>query len=954
MRFLPIVDRELRESSRRRGTYWLRVRVAFQALLIGVVAYFINFLQPQIKLGTVLFWGLAGVSMIFCLLAGRRSTADCISQEKREGTLGLLFLTDLQGYDVVLGKLVATSISSFYALVTIFPVLAIPLLAGGMTNGEFWRMVLVLVNTFFLSLAIGIFASAVSREHRTAMAMNFFLALLIMLVPSACEAACEVGLRRPVTWLFYSCPVFSFIHCSDAMRPGASQDFWGSLAVSHGLAWMLTLLACWIVPRTWGDKPAPAPSRRWRWRDLGRRISYGSQAKCAAFRKRALDLNAYYWLAARARLKPAHVWIILALAATWWVDGRIRAGTSWMDGEIFITAGVILNSTLKLWITIEAGHRLGEDRRSGAFELLLATPLTVRDFLSGQILALRRQFLKPLLVLTVLELTLVLGLKRRWSFNPEDTLTCAAAICTLWADVVALTWVSMAAALTCKNQTQATSQTVVRILILPWVAFACVLTSLDLLYLADVMRWEPGGRFKLGLWLGLGLAADLVFGLRAWHMLRNNFRRLAVQSFLPEPARSTWWNFWRTMALWTGRLAGRCVPARVRKPVLACLAAGVALAAVLYGRRSGPHFPPPVMVSITHSNALFNIFPGGDSGVFFIMPDRTLWQWGKPGAPQSPRAVVPAQVGSEHDWVKVVGAGTHCLGLRADGTIWGWGFSNGRFWPDPKPAIQGHDWIDIGTGLHHAVALKRDGSLWVWNEPVVAKDGKAARRIRDAGNNWVAVYCGSESTIGLRKDGTLWAGGDFHGQFGGNQTHTTFGFPTRLCEDTNWTALDANGLARNQAGELWDIRHAQPNAQLPASAVCVLVSANKGANRVHSVPLWMRAEVHADGTLWTMPIRPSLPPVDSQDELRQLGARSDWVAIWGHAGTGFGLTSDGTLWTWGADLGQEPVKTYESRMELLRDRLTGRRPLSASAIDVPSSPKPRPLLKLVPAKPKGE
>lgn len=164
MRFLPIVDRELREGSRRRATYWLRVRVAFQALLIGVVAYFINLLNPQVKLGAVLFWGLAGVSMVFCLLAGRRSTADCLSQEKREGTLGLLFLTDLKGYDVVLGKLVATSISGFYALLAIFPVLAIPLLAGGMTNGEFWRMVLVLLNTFFLSLAIGMFASAVSRE----------------------------------------------------------------------------------------------------------------------------------------------------------------------------------------------------------------------------------------------------------------------------------------------------------------------------------------------------------------------------------------------------------------------------------------------------------------------------------------------------------------------------------------------------------------------------------------------------------------------------------------------------------------------------------------------------------------------------------------------------------------------------------------------------------------------
>ncbi|HQU46125.1 MAG TPA: hypothetical protein PK867_25150, partial [Pirellulales bacterium] len=41
-------------------------------------------------------------------------TADCISSERREGTLGLLFLTDLRGHDVVLGKLVVAGLGAFY------------------------------------------------------------------------------------------------------------------------------------------------------------------------------------------------------------------------------------------------------------------------------------------------------------------------------------------------------------------------------------------------------------------------------------------------------------------------------------------------------------------------------------------------------------------------------------------------------------------------------------------------------------------------------------------------------------------------------------------------------------------------------------------------------------------------------------------------------------------------
>src|SRR5438270_11752646 len=112
------------------------------------------------SLGHGLFSVLAWLGLIYCLLGGVGNTADCLSEEKREGTLGLLFLTDLKGYDVVLGKLLATSLNSFYGLLAIFPILAISLLVGGVTGTEFWRMVLVSVDNLLFSLALGIFCSA--------------------------------------------------------------------------------------------------------------------------------------------------------------------------------------------------------------------------------------------------------------------------------------------------------------------------------------------------------------------------------------------------------------------------------------------------------------------------------------------------------------------------------------------------------------------------------------------------------------------------------------------------------------------------------------------------------------------------------------------------------------------------------------------------------------------------
>ena len=55
--------------------------------------------------GLALFIALSAIAYIYSLRAGALSTADCVSEEKREGTLGLLFLTDLKSYDIVLGKL---------------------------------------------------------------------------------------------------------------------------------------------------------------------------------------------------------------------------------------------------------------------------------------------------------------------------------------------------------------------------------------------------------------------------------------------------------------------------------------------------------------------------------------------------------------------------------------------------------------------------------------------------------------------------------------------------------------------------------------------------------------------------------------------------------------------------------------------------------------------------------
>ena len=540
MTFLPIVFRELRVASRRRATYWSRALTAVAAIAAGVMVFSLQYDRAPHDQAEVLFVTISVGAFIYCLFTGVRSTADCLSEEKREGTLGLLFLTDLKGYDVVGGKLVATSLNSFYGLTAIFPVLAIPLLMGGVTPGEFWRMALVLANTFLLSLAAGMFMSAISQSARRAMAGTFLLLLLssaglgfMLLVPA-------VG-RFPFLPLACTAldPASSFVLSFDAQYASAPKLYWWSAGIIHGFGWVFLILASLIVPRSWQDHPAGAAGSRWR--ERWRRWSYGADAERVEFRRRLLDQNAFFWLAGRARLKPIHVWAALAVLAALWSWGVLEQGNDWTSS--FVAGSVVLNTMLKIWTASEAGRRLGEERKLGSLELILTTPLSIPDILRGQMLALRRQFLAPLLLVTLVETVFLVAVLRSSDADAASIpgyIACWVAFTVmLAADIVTLSGVAMWASLTARNPNRATGIAVLRVMVLPdavWVAILMFGPMFPFAALSD-FNWK----FLLAAWLLPGILADLVFGLGAWRRLREEFREVAAQRFAPSSSRLFRW-----------------------------------------------------------------------------------------------------------------------------------------------------------------------------------------------------------------------------------------------------------------------------------------------------------------------------------------------------------------------------------------------------------------------------
>jgi ABC-2 family transporter protein/Regulator of chromosome condensation (RCC1) repeat len=974
MTFLPIVERELRVTARRRNTYWMRTAVALGAIVIGAAIYVACWIDPLLNFGKILFWALAGLCLFFCLLAGRYSTADCLSKEKREGTLGLLFLTDLKGYDVVFGKLVATSLNGFYGLLAAFPVLAVPLLVGGMTSGEFWRMVLVLVSVFLFSLTLGIAVSSVTQDARAAMGANLLLFLILAALPPVVASVANAFLSSHPLWtgLFWSCPICPFSLCPESQYWAYARHFWGSLAVIHGFTWLFVLLACRIAPRSWQDRPVRSRSLKSRWPEFLHACSYGRAAHRPAFRKRLLDVNAFYWLAARARLKPAHVWLFLALLPLWWIGGWLIFGNLWLDEANLLVTAFILNTTLKVWIASEAGRQLSEDRNAGALELLLSTSLTVRDILRGQFLALRRQFLKPLFAAISLELCLMV-IWLRQAAPPKALAIWLAGLLMLVADMVALSWVALAAALVARTPGRATFSAVGRILIFPLILFGVVALMGSLWSaLVSPTGWAPGWQFYLAWWFILGILADLFFGLVARRQFLAGLRRQAGEQFTAEPLPRTASPI---------RLAGvarnapivrpqstpappasRPASSRTRRALALALVVIVpAVCGLIRLERPRNVLPPPVVVPLSRGNAPLRVFASGN-GLFLILPDNSLWGWGRQG-PQPSRTPVPQRIGTNSDWAQVSALYDFSVGLRTDGTLWEWGRrSNGRLVSVPEQVDPSHDWIAVSAGGAHALALKRDGTLWAWGVNKVNQLGNGPGPNHTnlvqvgADHDWAAVRCTWACTFALRTDGTLWAWGQAFTRGGGLPANMTL--PSRLCRDTDWIGF-ADGMdiwVRNRAGELWEPLFTNPHPEASAAAIfrrVILPSASTHsafAVRYGVNPSAECFEVRSNGTLWATPCSWLLQLTATPANWRQVGSRSDWISVSGDFAV-VGLTRDGTLWTWGTDPGQEPVIGFQSRFKSLTDRITGRPGSGPAQAYPPFQKEPRPLMRLVPANP---
>jgi ABC-type transport system involved in cytochrome c biogenesis permease component len=538
MTFLPIVSRELRVAARRRSTFLGRVVAAGVALVVAAWMFLTigsaSFFRPQ--MGTMIFGSLTFFAFVYCLLIGTRVTADCLSEEKRDGTLGLLFLTDLKGYDVVIGKLVANSLNAFYGLLAIFPVMAIPVLLGGVSGTDLIRTSALLVNTLFFSLAAGMFASAVAQNERKALGLT----VLVIAVVSGGLPLLGVWWTESVlkgqgaampAWSLLPSPCAAY----SSIKVGTGSKFWMSLGVTHAISWALLVAACVILPRSWQDKANTARAEQRAQRS--QRLVYGSQEKRAQRRRQLMEIHPIVWLCSRNKLDAALLWYVLIIAGVVWLGCALRWPDEWFEEWVYVLTAIAAHLTIKFWVASQAVRQIAEDRRTGALELLLSTSLTHQEIVRGHLRALKRLFAGPIAVVMLMDASFAFACGYQGMPHPSDNWVLfwlfLGSMGTLVADAWAISWLGLWFGLTMNRANRASGAAIWRVVFLPgivmWFGLTCVA-------FASVFRFGGEPETMLVLWFVLSFINAGVWYAFAERRLMDQFRTAAAKRFdAPKP-----------------------------------------------------------------------------------------------------------------------------------------------------------------------------------------------------------------------------------------------------------------------------------------------------------------------------------------------------------------------------------------------------------------------------------
>lgn len=170
-----------------------------------------------------------------------------------------------------------------------------------------------------------------------------------------------------------------------------------------------------------------------------------------------------------------------------------------------------------------------------------------------------------------------------------------------------------------------------------------------------------------------------------------------------------------------------------------------------------------------------------------LQKDGSLYTWGGNSdgqlgnASSGSNVTAPVKIGTA-TYTAVAAGALHSMAIGANGTLWGWGANSygqvgnnagtGSGITAPTQITQDNNWAVIATGSIHTMGVRTDGTLWGWGSNAEGQlgdgngDALAPVQIGTA-TNWVTVTAGIGHSFALKTDNTLWGWGrNAEGQLG--------------------------------------------------------------------------------------------------------------------------------------------------------------------------------------------
>lgn len=277
---LALFTRSLRELLKSKLSYIVC------GLTVGIIFFFLLFAQGAASAmtapGLKFFEQTLLVVLAFSTLAGVSYFASSITEEKEEGTLGLLRMTDLSPLAILLGKSTSRLGATLLLLAATLPFTLLAVTLGGISARQVFASYATLGAYLILLANIALLASVLSPRGAIASVVTgvvvFGTPTLAGLLNSAATWLPKLPIGGRVAWLIpWMTNTGQFLNTLSPFRrlneilstgfngPLVNEQFWGSLGVS-----MACLLLGWVLfdpiagesPRFSLPRPVPRPNSR--------------------------------------------------------------------------------------------------------------------------------------------------------------------------------------------------------------------------------------------------------------------------------------------------------------------------------------------------------------------------------------------------------------------------------------------------------------------------------------------------------------------------------------------------------------------------------------------------------------------------------------------------------------------------------------------------------------------